>query len=651
MRDNCFRLTGAMFAVLACGFSQTSDAPEALGDDQAPVLADHAECLLFGPRRERLLKTGVGEKETEVFVLSSLTEGVATRLAFVPGGSRTDTSQKYDALSTIDRYLFADMQANGATPADITNDFEFIRRATLDITGRIPTPGRVISFTSDASPGKRAKLIDELLASPEYTDKWAMYFGDLYSNRAGPGSVGIQRFNEGRNAFYSWIRAAVGGNKPYNQIAVELISAKGSNSYAQGELNWMVGGVVTGGPQQDIWDAQTVAAMETFLGLGHVNCLLCHNGRGHLDSLSLWGKSATRAQAWGLASFMSHAAVVPVREANVNNPRYSVEDDTRYRTDYALNTTTGNRPTRAPIGTQRTVPPVYLFSGAKPDAGETYRAAFSKAVTSDFQFARATVNYIWKEYFGRGIVDPVNQFDPARLDPDNPPQEPWTLQPSNARLLNALAKDFVNTGYDLKALMRQIANSQSYQLSSRYNGQWNPAWEKLFARKLVRRLWAEEIHDAMVQSSNVKPNYNIRGFTDQPGFAPVSFAMQFPETINMPDGGGSISQFLDSFLRGNRDEDERRQDGSLLQALDMMNDNFVMSRIRATPAGVSLLSQNINLPDDQLVNNLFLAVLSRYPNDAEKATALASLKSGTRAQKAENLLWSLYNKVDFLFNY
>ncbi len=651
MGDKCFRLIVVMFVVLACGFSQIPEQPEADARDEAPALPDHTECLFFGPQRERLLKTGVAEKETVVFALGSLTEGVATRLAFVPGGSRTDASRKYEKLSTIDRYLFADMQANGAAPADPTNDFEFIRRATLDITGRIPTPGRVISFTSNASPGKRATLIDELLASPEYTDKWTMYFGDLYTNRAGQGAVGIPRFNEGRNAFHAWIRAAVAANKPYNQMAADLISAKGSNSFQQGELNWMVGGVVTGGPQQDIWDAQTAVTMETFLGLGHVNCVLCHNGRGHLDSLSLWGKSATRAQAWGLASFMSHAAVVTVREANVANQHYAVEDDTRYRTDYALNTTTGNRPTRAPIGTQRTVPPVYFFSGAKPAAGENYRAAFAKVVTSDFQFARATVNYLWKEYFGRGIVDPVNQFDPARLDPDNPPPEPWTLQPSNARLLNALAKDFIDGGYDLKALMRQIANSQAYQLSSRYNGQWNPAWEKLFARKFVRRLWAEEIHDAIVQSSNVKPNYVIRGFTDQPGFAPVSFAMQFPETINMPDGGGAVSRFLDSFLRGNRDEDDRRQEGSLLQALGMMNDNFVMSRIRATPAAVSLLGQNINLPDDQLVSNLFLAVLSRFPNDAERAAALASLKTGTRVQKAENLLWSLYNKVDFLFNY
>src|SRR5437899_11925451 len=120
----------------------------------------------------------------------------------------------------------------------------------------------------------------------------------------------------------------------------------------------------------------------------------------------------------------------------------------------------------------------------------------ARIITSDIQFSRATVNYIWKEFFGRGIVDPVNQFDPARLDPENPPADPWTLQPSNARLLNALAQEFVADGFDLKILMRKITNSEAYQLSSRYNGNWNRACEPLFACKLVQRLWAEGVHDA-----------------------------------------------------------------------------------------------------------------------------------------------------------
>src|SRR6266567_6464031 len=152
---------------------------------------------------------------------------------------------------------------------------------------------------------------------------------------------------------------------------------------------------------------------------------------------------------------------------------WTVRDDLpRALPDYTLNTTTGNRPSRSPIGTQKTVSPIYPFTGETPASGENYRVALARIVTSDIQFSRATVNYIWKEFFGRGIVDPVNQFDPARLDPDNPPPDPWTLQPSNARLLNAMAQEFVADGFDIRNLMRKLTNSEAYQLSSKYDGEW-----------------------------------------------------------------------------------------------------------------------------------------------------------------------------------
>jgi hypothetical protein len=214
--------------------------------------------------------------------------------------------------------------------------------------------------------------------------------------------------------------------------------------------------------------------------------------------------------------------------------------------------------------------------------------------------------------------------------------------------LNALAQDFISSGFNLKSLMRQIANSDTYQLSARYKGDWNPAWEKLFARKLVRRLSAEEIHDAIAQSSNVLPSYNI------PGIGRISWAMQLPELRGLPDGNaGRITQFLDSFLRGNRDDEDRRPDGSPIQALNLMNDPFVVSRIRATgsEANASLLQKSLAGTNEQLISNLFLVVLSRYPNDTEKLAANAALSAGNRTRGAENLLWTLYNKVDFIFNY
>ena len=276
--------------------------------------------------------------------------------------------------------------------------------------------------------------------------------------------------------------------------------------------------------------------------------------------------------------------------------------------------------------------------------------ALARSGTNDFQFARAAVNYIWAQLFGRGIVDPPNTFDPARLDPDNPPPDPWTLQPTNAALLNALAQHFVASGYDLKALMREIATSDTYQLSSRYNGAWNVEWEPYFARKFVRRLWAEEAHDAVVQSSGALPSYSITGFTDQ-GFAKPSFAMQLPD-ITGP--GGDAQTVLDSFIRGNRDDQQRKSDGSILQALSLMNNNFVVQRSHATGANASqLIAQNLGKGNAELINTLYLTILSRLPSGEEMQTAANWLSAGgsTRTAAVQDLVWSLYNKVDFIFNY
>lgn len=613
-------------------------------EPDAPGWLDN-NCSHFKPKRAKyrpIFKArhnGEGESTGQAETTSRV-----SRMRAAPAGVRRADTVDPASLPTIDKWIFTAWNEAGVTPTALTNDYEFIRRVTLDLVGRVPMPERVLSFVADADPEKRAKLVDELLAKPEWVDKWTMYFGDLLKNVGSTSQV--KRFAPGVKAFNTWVRGALSAGRPYHLMVSDLIVATGDNSHTQGELNFVVGGYVTGGPVQDIWDQQTANIMTTFLGVGDVNCLLCHNGRGHLDTLSLWGGRQSRLSAWQLASFLSHTETRKIVIEPPANYYWGLFDNARYRTDYALNTTTGNRPARNPVGTTTTVAPVYIFNGNAPKAGENYRAALARELTGDFQFARAAVNYLWKEFFGVGIVDPPDQFDLARLDPDNPPAEPWTLQPSNARLLNALATDFRSSGYNLKALMRQIVLSQTYQLSSYHEGEWKPEWDRLFARKFVRRLWAEEVHDAIAQTSGMIPSYNLA-----PGFGySVSWAMQFPETRNTPNAAQPISSFLDAFLRGNREDQLRRDDGSITQALNLMNDSFVVNRIRATAAG-GLLQRNLTRPDEELVNTLFLTVLSRNPTAAEKATALAALRQGNRTQEAENLYWSLYNKVDFVFNY
>lgn len=617
-------------------------------------------CSFFGPDHDEFV-----EALSNRHAASHLTEDIVGKLGnskvmieqtnavaglpSAPGGSRTDALQN-PAVGNIDKYIFQKMAEEKVAAAPPTNDFEFVRRVTLDLTGRVPTMSATLAFVNDQATDKRAKLVDQLVNTNEWLDKWTVWMADLLDNNR-VNDLGVNRFPQGVSAFNGFIRTSLQQGKPYNQMARELIAATGPNSYQQGEMNFLPGYVMGGGPVQDVYDLQAAAVSEKFLGLAHVNCILCHNGRGHLDSLSLWGYYKTRTEAYGMASFMSRTATnrVPVDPSNNNIYYWSLTNGARNQ-DYQLNTQTGNRPARGATNSTVQVRPTYIMNGAVAPLGSDYRAFMANQVTSDFQFARTMVNYMWEYFFEIGLVSPSNQMDPMRLDPDNPPKDcpgatPCTLQASHPRLLNALAQDFINSNYNIKALMKEIVNSRAYQLSSRYEGEWNDANERLFARKLVRRLWSEEVHDAIEQTSNIPATYTNAGWNP----TTVNWAMQLPE----PFQTGPLS-FLDPFLRGNRDDEPRRGDPSIAQALALMNDGFVTGRVNST-AATALLVQALRLPDDQAVNTLFLTVLSRYPNATELNTAVTNLRSASnataRTQEGRNLLWSLYNKVDFIYNY
>jgi hypothetical protein len=645
----------------------------AAGQGDNPLPVSDATCSYFGSEHEKVADAALKARGiTLKHPRSYETVQVMRAMSYVPPGGPTYGYGESHAAGSIDSYIWADFQKNSITPAPPTTDWEFVRRVTLDLTGRIPTPAVVLNFVNSTSATKRNDYIDSLLASSAWVDKWTMFYGDLFQNVITKPSTGVNRFPQGRNAFYSYINNALTKGTPYNQIASDLISTANDNNYTNGPINFLLGSYVSNGPSQDTFDAETASVADTFLGITYVNCLLCHNGAGHLTQINLWGSKVTRYQAWQLSAYLSHTQLshlpVPATDTTPVNPNiyyWQLQDNTKgFTTDYALNTTIGNRPSRvAPAGCKAGqpcyyVPPQYIFNGDSPSSGQTYRASLASEVTSDFQFARAAVNYLWAQFFGMGIVDPPDTFDLARLDPNNPPPAGWTLQPTNPDLLNALATHFVQSGYNVKALMREIVTSQTYQLSSRYNGAWQDSYEPYFARKYVRRLWGEEIYDAVAQSSGYQPAYTMTGFTDQ-GYAMPTYAMQFPDTTTGVSGGpkntGDLNNMLGYFLRGNRDDQPRKQDGSILQALALMNNPIVEMRTTVASYGgnpiAPLISQNATQANATIVNNLYLAILSRYPSTAEMTTATAALSTGTKSQAVQNLAWSLYNKVDFVFNY
>ncbi len=617
--------------------------------------------------------------------ISQLTEMIAER--FDQEGVALVPPENMPRKNFVDALIFGKMQSAGVESAPVCSDEEFIRRVTIDLTGRIPSPSDVTNFLKNQSPNKRDVLIDSLINSPEFVDKWTMFFGDLYKNTSIASN--INRFIGGREAFYKFIRDSIEQNKSYAQMAGEMIVARG-DSYAVGETNFIIGGHVPMGPAQDIYDGYAVRTAEVFLGLSSMDCLLCHDGAGHLDAVNLWGAKVSRADAWGMAAFFARTRRQTVTVAT-NLQKYTINEATTG--EYDLNTTTGNRSSRQPINGQRNVPPKYMFGNrGGVSAGEDRRTALARYITADPQFARATVNYLWEELMVEALVSPSNTFDLARLNPDAQLPDGWSLQPNNAELLEALAQEFSNNGFNLRHVIRTIAQSSTYQLSSKYPGNWRVEYVPLYARKFARRLDAEELHDAVVKATNLPPvtaavtrngvtHPRIIGFPiiDEAGvkLREVQWAMQLPEPREPQFGqqNGSSANILNTFLRGNRDTNLRQADSSILQSLTQMNNDFIINRIRYIPTNnntnntigyidpisgynterilstVKRLMETPGLTNEQIITELYLNTLSRNPRANEVQKALPYFTSMGKQGAIESLQWVLLNKADFLFNY
>ncbi|MBL8203151.1 MAG: DUF1549 domain-containing protein [Blastocatellia bacterium] len=579
-----------------------------------------------------------------------------------PTASALVSPQEIPRKNFIDAILFDRMSRDGINSAPLCSDAEFIRRVTLDLTGRIPSPEVVTQFLADTTPDKRELLVDALAQTPEYIDKWTQFFGDLYRNSAFATNINIYR--GGRDAFYYYIKDAIGSNRGYDQITTDLIAGNGDSfNPAEGYANFIVLGNVPMGPAQDTMDGLAVKVSGTFLGVNAMDCLLCHDGRGHLDEVNLWGSKRKRSEAWGMSAFFARTARRSVQLGSpptTNYVKYLVSENATG--EYNLNTNYGNRQTRSAVNGKTTTAPEYMFGGGGVLAGESRRQALARHVINDPQFARATVNYIWEKLMIEGLVSPSSAFDLARLDPNAQMPEGWTLQPANAELLEAMAQDFKQKGFDLRYLISAIAKSSAYQLSSQYAGEWKLEYLPYFARKYVRRLDAEESHDAVIKATGIMPTMAFGGQPSQIGYVITNdlnqevwrtpWAMQLPEPVE-PRSNGTARAFLDSFLRGDRDQKPRALDATVMQSLNLMNNSFVMGRIHRNNTGslVSRLIANTSLTNEQIIEQLYLTTLSRQPTANEVKKLLPYYTSLGKQVATESVQWVLLNKVDFMFNY
>jgi hypothetical protein len=560
------------------------------------------------------------------------------------------TAESIPRHNFIDDEIFNALIAAKVQPARLTTDEEFFRRINLDLTGRLPAPDDIRAFVASTDPNKRNALIETLLYSPQFGDKWTLWLGDLLQNNVSQVTAAVNRQIDGRNNFYSYIHWSVMGGKSLHDVAFETISMSGNNyDGPNGAANFIIGGSITGGPAQDTYDGMLVRTATSFLGMGNYDCLLCHNGFGHLNQINLWASQVTRTDAEKMAAFFSRTRLTGYKTANPPDTytNSTIVGEVTTNVSYDLNTNYGNRPNRVPAGTVKTLTPVYQATGATPKDGN-WRNALAQSITSDPMFARNFANRLWKAMFNLGLVEPVDQLDPARLDPQNPPPDPWTMQAANPVLLEKLAQYFSGNYFDLRGMLRLIAQSSAYQLSSRYDGDWNVQYVPLYARHYPRRLDAEEIHDAISAATGVFNQYTVQDWGDT-----FSYAVQLPDTSE-PRSNGAVVSFLNSFLRGNRDTTQRSQSPSLLQQLNLMNDNFVVSRTKVTASPVLLAASKIT-DNNALIDQMFLTFLSRLPSDYERAHTLPYLlgakTAAARNTAIEDLAWVCINKLDFVFSY
>jgi hypothetical protein len=494
----------------------------------------------------------------------------------------------------IDQLIDAKLQRVKIQPSPMISDTEFLRRASLDLTGQAPTPEQVKAFAADpaTSRAKRARMIDKLIASPAFVDHWTVKFADLLqNNRKYLGEKGAYTFQE-------WIRQRIADNMPYDKLVREMLTSRGS-SYENPAANFFR---PTPGAKPTMEKTTQV-----FLGVRMV-CAQCHD-----HPFERW----TQNQYYEMAAFFSAVGV---------RPGYEVGEEIVYdqRSDYDMKHPKDGRvmkPNFIVAATTASTHPATIPSDARR------REALADWVTAPGNpfFARSTVNRVWSYFLGRGIIDPVDDIRAS-----NPP--------SNPALLDALSKDFIDHGFDLRYLMRTIANSRTYQTSIETN-EWNATDTQNFSHAFPRRLSAEQLMDALTLATGVRPNV--------PEVPPDTRAEQFVDPHIGKEG------FLDLFGRPSREsacECERRSELSLPQALNLVNGKTISDAV-ADGNGRVAKAILAGRTDREIVEELYLAALNRPPSPEETASAVKYLQASGRAERAQDLLWALVNSKAFLYNH
>ncbi len=523
----------------------------------------------------------------DVAIMARYQGHVGVFRASIPLGVTVDDLPQPTNL--VDEAVFKKLTALGVPPSPLCDDATFLRRTALDIAGRLPRPDETQAFLADDDPNKRFQWIDALLESDAYADYFANKWNAILRNKPRP-TLSLRA----NYSFHAWLRDSLYENKPYDKFVRELLTASGELG-RNPTVVWY--------SQVPQINEQVEDCAQLFLGL-RIQCARCHH-----HPFEKW----SQRDYYGFQAFFSRVARKPGVELNEER----IYHDRGLAT--AANPKTGEN--LRPTGLDS----IPLEIAADQDPRHAL-ADWMSGPKNPF-FGRALVNRYWKHFFGRGIVEPE---DDMRL----------TNPPSNPELLDGLSKQFIASGFDLKALIRTICNSHVYQLSAEPN-EYNRTDKQNFSHYYSKRLNAEVLLDAINQ---------VTGTT-------TAFSNLPPRTraVQLPTGDGN-SYFLNIFgkpLMTSACECERATDSNLAQSLHLLNSNEVQGKLSASGGRAALLATDKKRSDEDKLQELYLLVYSRPATRQQLSAALAYLEKHKASKQTayEDIVWALINTKEFLFNH
>jgi hypothetical protein len=573
----------------------------------------------------------------------------------IPHAKPVDPALYEKRLTVVDGPVFDKLAELRIPPAPGCSDEEFLRRAYLDTIGTLPTPDEVVAFLDDPSPDKRAKLPEALFARPEFVDYWAQILGDLLQNRKERDHD--VRGTKGVRDFHQWLREQVSANRPWNELARDVLTATGDTAKSP-QIGYFV---VTVGESREAPKTDLVAAVaQSFLGT-RILCCKCHN---HPD------EKYTQDDYYHFAAFFSSVCLDRQKPEkapsglSVMSPREQEErkrlsdlekqvkpleislkeksedeqkkiqkqiDDKHREMESCRKRADEARKAPVKVSQPRTgvalAPQPLDRSATEIPPGEDPRkvlADWMTAPTNEY-FSGSMVNRLWKHFLGVGLVDPVDD-----LRSSNPP--------TNAALWKVLNQEFVKSGFNLRHVMTLILTSRVYQLGASTQPE-NENDRRFYSHYYTKRMSAEVLLDAISQ---------VTGIPDAFAGYPVGL-----RATQLPDPGVE-SHFLKLFGQSDRVTAcacERNGEVTLPQLLHLQNGASVVEKIKNPEGRLARLLQAE--PDNgKMVDALFLSALGRRPREVERKTVERMLADGTdRVDVARDLFWALLNSKEFVFNH